>query len=387
MEKLKEVIYMAGTRGIAQFRGGQLNSGIMRNRHFDEENKIDEKYIDIDFAKHKETLENTKIDVFSQINNKAVAGLDKLDISAELSGKSVADATTEGVVTGTRVDLRVAGSEDFPLIDNDGDRVYGRIEFIASPDGGVTPDSFVLNFFSEQDGLEAPYTFAGDAPNIDLRYVLRTNLSVIPVDAIVNGGAGFVEGATDANAYMNLVQLMKDIYGATGTLDNDGNSNLGKDIVTQIADEVKAREDGDKAIVDDLASNVDGKGANLVAVEVDAEGNYVGTTVQEVLTELASLIATFKQDTEDRVDKLENEDEEEVYEAVGGETSYNLVKGIAKPKSVLLSINGQVQAPGINFEYITNGDGNITGFNFDPDTLQVVNEIPDVLFVKYKKVL
>lgn len=318
---------MAGTRGLAQFKGKQLNSGILRDRHFDEMNKIDERFIAINFNAHREVLEDTKIDVFSQVNNKVVASLFEIDVTADIGGKTESTGVTvEGVVTGERVDLRQTGTEDFPLIDNDGDRVYGKLEFTS------TPDKYVLKFYSMQpDGLgdqvETPYTFPNDAPNMDFRYCLRTNLSVIPVDAIVRGGAGFVEGATDANAYMNLLQLMKDVYGVSGSLNNDGNSTLGKDILTQIGE--------------------------LVA----------------------------------RADKLETNDEEEVYEAIGGETTYNLQNGVAKPKTVIIAFNGQVQAPGVNFEFITNQEGNITGIDIAPDTLEVVNGIPDVLYVRYKKVM
>lgn len=378
---------MAGTRGLAQLRGKQLNGKIMRDRHFDEANKINEKFINIDFNSHREILEDTKIDVYSQVNNQVVAGLDQLDITAELGGKVVATATVEGVVTDRKLDLRVNGSEDFPFIDMDGDRVYGRIEFIDSPDGGVTPAQYILKFFSDDNGVEASYTFAADSPNMDFRYILRTNMSVIPVDSIVNGGAGFVEGATDANAYMNLTQLMKDIYGDSGRLDNDGNANLVRDIVSQIADEINARTDADTEMLENFLSTVDGEGANLVGVEVDINGNYVGNTVQAVLTELAAKVTTNQNDLATRVTRLETKLTEEVYEAVGGETEYLLIKGKAEPSSVFLFINGQVQAPGINFMYKLNMNGEIEGFDFAPDVLAVTDGVPDVLFIKYNRII
>lgn len=330
---------MAGTRGLAKFKGSQLNGKIMRNSHFDENNKIDEKYLDIDFGSHTDILEAVKVDVFSQINDKEVKGLAELDITADLTGKPVATDGGEGVVVGERVDLRVNGTEDTSFIDADGDRVYGKIEHTPSPDGGVTPESFKIKFYSmHPDGgggeVETAYTFAPDSPNLDFRYKLRTNLAVLPKDAIVNGGSGFVEGATDATSYMNLKQLAVDLYGISGTLDSDGIANLDKSIVQQLADLVTADE---------------------------------GIT--------------------DRLEKLETKLEEEVFEATGGETSYTLVNGVAEPKSVLLFINGQLQTPTINFEYVIDGDGNVTGFNFTPDTLEIVNEVPDVLYVKYNKVL
>ncbi|ALA07177.1 hypothetical protein SECTIM467_47 [Brevibacillus phage SecTim467] len=84
---------------------------------------------------------------------------------------------------------------------------------------------------------------------------------------------------------------------------------------------------------------------------------------------------------------LDFEEEEEIFEASGGETEYNLVKGIARPKTVLLSINGQVQVPTIDFEFKINAQGNIVGFNFAPNTLKTTGGVPDVLYIKYKKVL
>lgn len=371
---------MAGTRGLPMFRGRQLNTGIMRDRHFDETNKINEKYVDIDFNSHRETLVDTKIEVFSQVMSKTVAGLGSIDITADLGGKAVAtNSNDEGVVLSRKVELRQHGTEDFPFIDLDGDRVYGRI----TEDAGT----YTLTFYSEENDVETPYTFADDVVDMDFRYVLRTNMSVIPVDAILNGGASFIEGATDANAYMNLKQLMVDLYGATGTLDNDGNANLATSIIKQIADEINSRTQADADILDDFISNEDGKGANLIGIEVDPDGNYLGTTVQAVITELATKVKDNQDGLNDRVTKLETKPEEEVFEAVGGETQYLLAKGKAEDKSVLLFLNGQALAPGVNFTYIRDGDGNIIGFDFTPDTLQVTDGVPDVIYVKYSKVI
>ncbi|WP_151734145.1 hypothetical protein [Paenibacillus tengchongensis] len=410
---------MAATRGIARFRGEQLNNKLMRDNHFDVNNKINENKVDIKWHNHREILEDTKIDVFVQKNAALVgAGLSSIEITNDILNTSVAaDSLTEGTVLDTVIELRKQGTSDFPFIDEDGDRVYGRVRENAG--------KFYLDFFSEVDGAEAPYLFT-EAVTLDYKYVTRTNLSVIPVDAIVSGGAGLVADAVDAEAYMNLKQLMKDIYGGAGTLDNDGNANLALSVVEQIAKEIQDRTDADQLIRNDLASTAAAKGASLVGVVTDA--NYSGANVQAVLSNLAQRVvaledltagladrdadspngyfkqgdfetaearvvdletaadATFK-NHEDRLHKLESEHEEEVYEAAGGETEYSLVKGVAKPNTVLLFINGQAQAPGINFQYQTDNDGHITGFDFAPDALKVFEGIPDVLFVKYQKVL
>lgn len=410
---------MAGTRGIARFRGEQLNNKLMRDNHFDVNNKINENKVDIQWRSHREILEDTKIDVFVQKNGVNVStGTNSIEITSDILNPVVAiDADTEGTVVNTVIELRKNGTQDFPFIDEDGDRVYGKVR----EDAG----KFYLDFYSEVAGAEAPYTFT-EAVVLDYKYITRTNLSVIPVDAIVSGGGGLVADAVDAKAYMNLIQLMKDLYGASGHLDNDGNANLAKPVTQMIIDEGIARADGDNAIRNDLVSTASAKGASLVGVVTDP--NYTGVTVQDILTNLAERLVdvedltssisdrdtdsangyfkagdfgtaegrivdlemvadtTFK-NHEDRLVKLETEDEEEVFEAAGGETEYNLAKGVAKPKTITLFINGQAQAPGINYENKVDGSGNITGFRFAPDTLKVAEGIPDVLYVKYKKVL
>ncbi|AET59747.1 hypothetical protein HPL003_14980 [Paenibacillus terrae HPL-003] len=404
---------MAGTRGIARFRGEQLNNKLLRDQHFDEANKIAEKYIDLQFHNHREILEDTKIDVFVQVNEKAVAGSTQLDVSGDIGTRTVSTGDkVEGVVLTEKVQLRATGT-DSPIGDSDSDVVYGRLE--------ESKGSYLLKFYSVEGGKEQPYTFDAKAGKIDYRFVIRTNLSVIPPDAIIQGGSGFVEGATDAKAYMNLIQLMKDVYGSTGTLDNDGNSNLEVSIQDQLSQEVQDRKDADQAIQDRLASAT---GAQLIGVATDP--NYSGVTLQAALSNVAKRLKSSEElmngisdrdadsasgyfkagafgnaegrilDLEKAADAafkalsvkvgtIEAADEEEVFEAVGGETEYTLKKGKAKDKTVRLAINGQLQTPGINFTYIKDEGGLITGFNFTPDTLKIVEDVPDVLFIQYKK--
>ncbi len=408
---------MAGTRGIATIRGEQIRAKSLRDSHFDENFKINENKIDIQWLNHKEILEATKVDVFIQINNKDVSNLSEIDLTADIGSRSIAtDLQTEGVVLDQKVVIRKAGTEDTAILDADGDRVYGRLEYDA------VNNKFILKFYSMVGGTETAFTMPANT-SIDLKYVLRTNLSIIPVDAILNGGAGFVEGATDAKAYMNLQQLMKDLYGPSGTLDNDGNANLVKSVVQQIADEVTARQEADQAIRDDLAATT---GAGMVGVITDP--NYTGLNVQQVLSDLASRIkgietgsstevvdthtreansangyfvaktvasleerlvdietvadAQFK-DNATRLTKLETEDDRYAYEATGGETSVNLPSGKkAKPNTLFLSLNGALQAPGINYEEIKDVDQNIIGVNFAPQTLNV----GDVVMMWWKNV-
>lgn len=412
---------MAGTRGIAKFRGGQLAEGLMRDTHFDILNKINEDKVDIKWANHVEILENTKIDVWLQVNSKDVSGVSQLNVDTELNTYPIStEDNMEGLRLNEKVVIRESGTEDSPVFDVDGDIVYGRISQEA--------EQFILKFFSIENDVETPFTMP-EGISIDFKCVLRTNMSVIPADAIVrSGGASFVEGATDAKAYLNLNQLMKDLYGAGGTLDNDGNSNLEKDVLTQISDEVTARSEADQQILSDLLSTVAGKGASLVGVQ--SSDNYTGATVQEVISDLAGRTtaletgggqevtdthtrdaasengyyaqktgesafeslearivdiesiadAQFK-DKEDRVTKLETEDDRHAFEAVGGETEVLLPSNkIAKDNSLFLSINGAIQAPGINYVEKKNVSEEVIGVTFDPETLVEA----DVVFMWWK---
>ena len=409
---------MAGTRGIAKFRGEQLRDKLMRDHHFDVNNKINEDKIDINWRAHREILEDTKIDVYVQVNDVDVSGMSSVDITSVISGYPISDgsSTSEGVVLSKNVILRQGNTADMPVFDDNGDVVYGKI----TENLGPTP-TYTLSFYSDND---VPFTMPAGM-TIDYKFVLRTNMSVIPVDAIINGGGSFVEGATDSKAYLNIQQLVKDLYGATGTADNDGNANLTDD--RGFGASVLERINN---FIDAIRSTATDKGADLVGVTINA--NYTGVTVQEVLDDLALRLKSREDeladarirdadtangyftaqtfgdiearledienvaDTQfkslsDRVTKIETADQEEVYEATGGETSYTLQNGPAQENSVLLFINGAAQAPGINFEYIRNGSNQIIGFNFAPDTLKGAAEnpdgVPDVLFVKYKKIL
>lgn len=402
---------MAGTRGLVKFKTHQLGNKIMRDQHFDEQNKINENKINIAWADHTEILQNKKVDVYVQVNdvNVGEAAVLGIDVTTAFSGYVVSTGVgVEGVVLSEIVQLRNGITADDPFKDSDGDVVYGKLE----EDEGT----WTLKFYSDND---VPFSINADTV-IDYRFVLRTSLLNVPVDAMIKGGGGFVQGATDAKAYMNLLQLMKDVYGVTGTLDNDGNANLTKALVNQITD-----------LIADLASTDSGEGATMIGVVIDS--NYEGTTAQGVLSELASrldavetgcgveVVATHTRDLAsaneyftqkinedsfdtleerivdvetivdanfkahvDRINTLETECGRYAFEAEGGETSVSLPSNKkAKPGSLFLSINGIIQTPGINYEEtleeVTN---NVLGVSFAPE--QLVEG--DVVFMWYKVV-
>lgn len=414
---------MAGTRGLAKFRGEQLKNALMRDSHFDVNNKINENKVDITWLNHKEVLEATKIDVWLQVNNKVASGVNNITVTADLDAYPISTGeAVEGLRLEEKVVIRKAGTADTPIADGDGDVVYGKITKPAA--------DFVLSFYSIVGGEETAFIMPADT-SIDYKVALRTNMSIIPADAIIrSGGASFVEGATDAKAYLNLNQLMKDLYGGAGTLDNDGNANLATPLVTQISDEASARADADQAIRDDLASTSANAGKGAKAVGVETNTDYTGQTVQAVLNDMGSRItylednggaevtathtrdaasannyfpqktgasefasleerlvdietvadAQFK-DKETRVTKLETEDDRYAFEATGGETEVYLPSGKkAKNNSLFMSINGAIQAPDINYAEKKNGSNEVVGVDFTPETLLA----GDVVFMWWK---
>lgn len=408
----------APTRGLIGFRGEQIRGKSLRDSHFDVNNKINEDKIDIDWLAHTETLAAKKIDVFVQVNGKNASGLDTLDVTTDIGAVPVATSdTVEGVVLEQLVQLRVSGTDDTPIADADGDPVYGKLVFTAG-----TPDKYELKFYSKVGGVETAYVMPSNT-TVDFKYGLRTNLLNAPVNALVNGGLGFVEGATDAKAYLNIQQLVKDLYGAAGHTDNDGNGNLvdegyGKSLYERIQNFISA-----------LAATTNGKGASLIGVIADS--NYTGATVQDVLADLADRLTYQEQNggaeveaargrdaaspngyfpqqnfttleqrlvnaenitdaqlklQSDAINKINTEDTQEVYEtSVGGETTYTFVKGLGKKDSVFLSYNGQVQPPGLSFTEILDAQDKVTGVQLGSALEVGADGTKDFIHVWYKK--
>lgn len=338
---------------LAQFKGGQLRPKLMRNEHFDENHKIDEKYLNIDYASHKEALEERKIDVWVQVNDLQMVDLDKV-VLGDLGGvQPVGPGSEEGIVTDKVVEIKRTNKVDEPLNDAQGRKVFGQLEFAT---GAYT---LKMKAYDASGNLVDTSIAETAAPEIDFRYVRKMNLASVPDDVIINGGSGFVQGATDVTAYLNLRQLSLDVYGDADQLTGTGEASLAKDILTQIAEVAPA-------VFTELATS---GGAGKVGVTADP--NYTGLTVQAVLTELAARVAADAVSTK-----------EEVLVASGGETEWDFVKGKAQEGTVLLFVNGAQQTPTIHFNYKKDVDNKITGVTFASGDIA----LSDVLFVQYKAI-
>jgi hypothetical protein len=399
------------TRGLRTIRAAQIAPTELRDSNFDSANPIDENKVAIQWANHTEILQNKKIDVFVQVNNKSIAGVSALDVSTDVGVRPVStDGNTEGVVLPDKVIIRKNGTPDTPVADAQGNPVYGKLT--------ESSGSYTLSFYSMVGSTETEYT-GGAGEAIDFKFAVRTNLFNIPVDALINSGSGFVEGATDAKAYNNILQLVKDVYGNSGHADNDGNANLtdegyGASLYDRIQNFIAA-----------LAATTNNNGAHLIGVVPNAQ--YTGATVQDVLNNLAARIAantaeittardrsasangyftadTFSsvdarlEDSEDKTDAalkslsdraaaLESQEPDEVVveaDGSGTQTSFALPSP-AKVKSVRVYHNGIMQAPELNYDRILNGAGNCTSVTI-PTALGIAKHgIPDSLYITYDK--
>jgi hypothetical protein len=274
---------------ISRIRGEQIKQQVIKDQHIASDAAIQESKLAIDWAAHyQQALVTKKVVDYVQVNGTDVGGFGQIDISAVIPNTvphvNSDPLSGEGVIVDApknKAIIRDAVTGD-PVLDENQREVYGRVEF---DDAG---NNFVLKFFTFDPtanggaGAEVPFTMPA-GQKIDWQYAKRFNLDT--VDEMFAANEKFVEGAADATAHLNIDQLAKDLYGASFSLDRDGNPNLTVSVVDQIANEVAARQAGDQAIRDDLASNLAGKGANLIGVE-DAAGKFIASTVEGVLAEL-----------------------------------------------------------------------------------------------------
>lgn len=316
--------------GITRIRGSQLKDrtieGIkiavntLKDEHIAADAAISESKLNINWAaRGSDILRSKKVVDYIQVNGTDVSNVSSIDVSAlgiipNTDPAVGSNSTQEGVIVDApknKVPLRDSDTGEI-ILANIGSsidiiyEVYGRITFVDSPDGGVTPAKYVLSFYyfdpkaNGGTGAEVPFTMPANQ-RIDWQYLKRFNLESVSETFAAN--EKFVEGAADATAHLNIEQLAKDLYGSSWSLDRDGNANLPVSLKDQIANEVTraqnaeitlqnnidaeetARIAGDQAIRNDLASTAPNKGASLIGIE-DVAGVFTATTVEGALKEL-----------------------------------------------------------------------------------------------------
>lgn len=266
---------------ISRIRGEQIKNLALTNEHIAGNAAIEESKLAVDWDGHYQSaLQTKKVADYIQVIGTDVAGVANLDVSAVIPAtvpNVLSDPLSgEGVIVDApknKTILRDAVTGD-PILDENDQEVYGRVTF----ENGV----FVLKFYAPDGAGEKTFTMPA-GQKIDWQYLKRFNLQT--VSEMFAANEKFAEGTADATAHLNINQLAQDLYGAGFSLDRDGNGNLPKAIVQQMAEEIEARIAADKAIRDDLASTEAGKGAGAIGVQ-DAAGNFTGATVEAVLAEI-----------------------------------------------------------------------------------------------------
>lgn len=270
-------------------------------------------------------FQQKKVVDFVQVNSTSVAsGVTKIDVTGSSAGQipnstpSVgSDVTDEGVITSgekNRVPIRLAGSSD-PVVaewtvsgTTHRSDVYGRMTFDAGS------SKYELKFYYENESsVETEYTTT-ESITIDWQYAKRFNLD--SVSEMFAANEKFVDGVADTSAHLNILQLAKDVYGSSYTLDRDGNANLATSIVDEILGQTRgvinttvrakniidevvtargaygsiesrfiAVEGSVTTLTNDLASTAAGDGgAKMIGISSDA--GLTGATVEAVLVDV-----------------------------------------------------------------------------------------------------
>jgi hypothetical protein len=289
---------------ISRIRGDQIRDKSILNQHVADDAAIAETKLAIDWTGHYQSaLQTKKIVDFVQANKIDVAGVSEFDLSP-LIPNTVPNVQSdplsgEGVIIDApknAAPIRDSVTGD-PILDANHNEVIARVTFDA------TGNKFVLKFLSVDPNTSAETAFVMPAgQKVDMQYAKRFNLQSVSENFAAN--EKFVEGTADASAHLNINQIALDLYGASFSLDRDGNANLSKSLVQQMSDEVDARIAADQTIRDDLSSTLAGKGSSLVGVQ-DAAGNFTATNLEDVLTEIDGRLKTLAgggSTTQDEVD-------------------------------------------------------------------------------------
>lgn len=421
---------MSGFQGL---NGKQIRNGVIEDSHV--KGKFSESVLNINWsdASHAQSiLRNKIITDFVQLGNtlSVVSGASTLNLTLALDVDTV---TIPGVTLNKAVNFRTSLGD--PFNDSNGKEVVAKITSKVGPHAGGGFD-YVMSFF-ENDGT-TPFTFPANA-TLDILYPVKSNLW----DATENFAANerFVDGAVDIRTKLNIEQLAKDIYGDAYVFNANGDSTQTKTLytilsertlggnantaaltATQIIDEVyearggktsllerlnsmaQAVIDADKAIRDDLASAVTGKGASTVGIE-DSGSLFTGNTVEAVTQEIGTEIKNArgsKASIDERLDVSINEDgtlKDSAKIHVHGKLAFKLdadgtdviFDSLASPKitgamikdgtdDLEVYINGSLQAETFNYTTHVSG-GFITGFSFAPDVITTA----DVVMLKWTK--
>lgn len=245
--------------------GKQIKPGALDQSHLSPSTKLPESMLNVDWsAKASEALASKLIVDFVQVAGVKATGK-SVDVTASISAP-VADADDKkGAVVQAgknKVILRDSVTGD-PVISADHTEVYGKL--------GYSGSAYTVSFFyKDATKAEKEYTFASEK-TIDFQFPQRFDLLTI-VETFASNEK-FVDGASDVSARLDLEQIAKDAFGASYTLDRDGNPNRAKSLVESVTERTQGT----------LNSQV--TASDLIDEVVEARGGE--DTLEERLVKLA----------------------------------------------------------------------------------------------------
>jgi hypothetical protein len=345
----------------------QIRLQTIGNEHINPASPIQESNLSIDWAARAHEVLATKLLIdYVQANNINVgAGASDVVVTGSISAPP-ADADNEkGAVVQpakNKVILRNHETGE-PLVSADEKEIYGRL----THDG---TDYKVAFYTTDTSGNEIAATVA-DATAIDIQFPQRFDLDTIAETFAAN--EKFVDGAADIATRMDLLQLAKDIFGASYVYNHTGDATQLKTILEQLLEETSGATNTSiraKEIIDEIVAARGGQ-ANL-----DARLDAIETSIANETT--ARTNADDAIDT--RLDALESASQWEFFaedkqilagDPLINESRYDLTTGTFVPgdKSLQVYVNGMLQMVGVHYtEVVDNGEG--IAVDFAPNLLQ-----------------
>lgn len=260
-------------------RGSQIKLNSITDEHIQVGTLIHQDKLGIDWeTKGAEILATRLLVDYVQVDGKSVnSGTSSVTVTGQISAVPANDDETKGAVIQSgknKVVLRDSITGD-PFVSVDGTEVYGKLTHNGT--------DYSINFFAKDlAGAEQAHTFVESAV-IDFQFPQRFDFNTIAENFASN--EKFVDGASDVSARLDLEQIVKDAFGGSYSLDQDGNANRSKTILQEIIDEtsgvvntsVKAN------IVIDEVVDARGVAASLSGRFATIETN-IGTNADDIAT-------------------------------------------------------------------------------------------------------
>lgn len=225
-------------------RGDQLRPGIIEDIHI--KDKLSESVLNINWSGHgSEMLSSKKVLDYIQVDNLTFSAA-ALDVTAQITAPPVTSGSTdEGVPSDApynKVIIRDHATGE-PVLDADGKQVFGRLTFDS------TTSKWTLTLqTTDAGGTEVDFIPSG-ALVVDVQYLRRFNLNTVA--ELFAANEKWVDGAADVTAHLNIEQLAKDLYGASFSLDRDGQANRDISVGDELAQARNSTIYGSKASLKD----------------------------------------------------------------------------------------------------------------------------------------